>query len=78
MEFIPQQCAAASVGTANDLFGILFQTLLAAHCALSSADRWPKDYGPTALEKGKSNKLWKSEGVTMDQFFQQVLKNMIL
>jgi hypothetical protein len=52
MEFLPQQCAANSVGAANNLFGILVQTLMAAQCALSPADRWPKDYGPTALEKG--------------------------
>lgn len=52
MEFLSQQCAAQSVGTSNSLFGVLFQTLMAAQCALGSADRWPKDYGPTALEKG--------------------------
>jgi hypothetical protein len=52
MEFLPQQCAANSIGAANGLFGILVQTLMAAQCALSSSDRWPKDYGPTALEKG--------------------------
>lgn len=52
MEFLSQQCAAQSVGTANGLFGVLFQTLMAAQCALGSPDRWPKDYGPTALEKG--------------------------
>lgn len=52
MEFLSQQCAAQSVGTSNSLFGVLFQTLMAAQCALGSPDRWPKDYGPTALEKG--------------------------
>lgn len=71
MEFIPQQCAAASVGTANDLFAILFQTLLAAHCSLSPADRWPKDYGPTALEKGKFEELSKPAGVTINQSFNR-------
>lgn len=39
---------------ANGLFGILVQSLMAAHCALSPPDRWPKDYGPTAVENG----LW--------------------
>lgn len=52
MEFLPQQCAAQSVGAANSLFGILVQTLMAAHCALSPPEWWPKDYGPTAIEKG--------------------------
>lgn len=56
MDFIPQQCAANSVGAANNLFGILLNTLVAAHCALSPADRWPKDYGPTALQyEGKGS-----------------------
>lgn len=52
MEFLPEACAASSVGAANGLFGILVSTLMAAHCALSPPDRWPKDYGPTAIEKG--------------------------
>lgn len=54
MEFLSEQCAAQSVGAANGLFGILFQTLMAAHCALAKPDRWPKDFGPTAIEKGVS------------------------
>lgn len=53
MDLLPQQCAANSVGAANGLFGLLVQTLMAAHCALAPSDRWPSDYGPTALEKGK-------------------------
>jgi len=50
--FLPQQCAANSVGAANTLFGLLMQTLIAAQCSLSPAERWPKDYGKTALEEG--------------------------
>jgi hypothetical protein len=53
MEFLPQQCSSGSVGPANGLFGILIQTLIAAQCGLSPADRWPKDFGPSAVEKGK-------------------------
>ncbi|XP_070501062.1 glucose dehydrogenase [FAD, quinone] isoform X1 [Chironomus tepperi] len=52
MEYIPQTCAATSIGTANSLFGLLFQTLLTAHCAISPADKWPKDYAQTALKDG--------------------------
>lgn len=52
MEFLPETCAAQSVGAANGLFGLLFQTLLAAHCAISPPEKWPKDYGPTALKDG--------------------------
>ncbi|XP_035890889.1 glucose dehydrogenase [FAD, quinone] isoform X1 [Anopheles stephensi] len=46
------QCAAQSVGPANQLFGLLVQTILAAQCAISPPDMWPKDYGPTALARG--------------------------
>ncbi|XP_049281057.1 glucose dehydrogenase [FAD, quinone]-like isoform X4 [Anopheles funestus] len=46
------QCAAQSVGPANQLFGLLVQTILAAQCAISPPDMWPKDYGPTALAQG--------------------------
>uniref|UniRef100_A0A1Y9H2C5 Glucose-methanol-choline oxidoreductase N-terminal domain-containing protein n=1 Tax=Anopheles dirus TaxID=7168 RepID=A0A1Y9H2C5_9DIPT len=46
------QCAAQSVGPANQLFGLLVQTILAAQCSISPPDMWPKDYGPTALAHG--------------------------
>lgn len=52
MEYIPQTCAATSIGTANSLFGLLFQTLLTAHCAISPADKWPKDYAQKAINDG--------------------------
>ncbi|XP_055644500.1 glucose dehydrogenase [FAD, quinone] isoform X3 [Toxorhynchites rutilus septentrionalis] len=46
------QCAAQSLGPANQLFAMLIQTIMAAQCSISSPDMWPKDYGPTALEQG--------------------------
>lgn len=49
---IPSNCASQSVGTANQLFITLFQTLLTAHCSLSPANMWPKDYGPFVLKHG--------------------------
>jgi hypothetical protein len=52
MEYIPGACAATSIGSANNLFGLLFQTLLTAHCAISPPEKWPKDYGPSALKDG--------------------------
>lgn len=52
MDFLPETCAAQSVGATNGLFGLLVQTLMAAQCALTPPDRYPKDYGPTAFEKG--------------------------
>jgi hypothetical protein len=52
MDIIPPTCAATSVGAANGLFTLLFQTLLTAHCSISPPDKWPKDYGPTAIKDG--------------------------
>jgi choline dehydrogenase len=52
MDVLAPTCAAQSVGVANNLFGLLLQTLIAAQCAISPPEKWPKDYGPTALEKG--------------------------
>ncbi|XP_058062967.1 alcohol dehydrogenase [acceptor]-like isoform X2 [Anopheles bellator] len=46
------QCAAQSVGPANQLFALLVQTILAAQCTISPPDMWPKDYGPTAMARG--------------------------
>lgn len=53
MDVLNPECAAQSVGPANQLFGLLIQTILAAQCAISPKDMWPKDYGPTAIEQGK-------------------------
>lgn len=52
MDILNPECAAQSVGPANQLFGLLIQTILAAQCAISPKDMWPKDYGPTAIEQG--------------------------
>ncbi|XP_031636377.1 glucose dehydrogenase [FAD, quinone]-like isoform X4 [Contarinia nasturtii] len=52
MDVLNPSCAAQSVGPANQLFGLLVQTILAAQCAISPKDMWPKDYGPTAVEQG--------------------------
>lgn len=51
-EALLSPCLAHSHGTSNQLFGILLQTILATQCAISPPEKWPKDYGPTALEKG--------------------------
>lgn len=52
MDLLTPECAVHSVGPANQLFGLLIQTILAAQCAMSPKDMWPKDYGPTAVEQG--------------------------
>lgn len=49
---IPPQCAAQSVGTANQMFTNLIQTILAFQCSLSPPEMWPEDYGKTAMEEG--------------------------
>lgn len=46
------QCAATSVGTANQLFVSLIQTVLAAQCSISPPEMWPKNYGKIARKKG--------------------------
>lgn len=56
MEFnIAPECAAQSVGPANQLFGLLIQTLLAAQCNISPSNKWPEDYGEELLKKGYSS-----------------------
>lgn len=50
--FLAPQCAAQSVGPANQLFISLIQTLLAAQCSISPPEMWPRDYGEIALKNG--------------------------
>lgn len=45
-------CTAQSFGPVNQLFGLLLQTLVKNQCAISPPEMWPKDFGPTAMEKG--------------------------
>lgn len=45
MDSFATQCAAQSIGPANQLFGLLIQTILAAQCAISPPTLWPEDYG---------------------------------
>lgn len=52
METLLGQCAANSISASNSAFTLLIQTLIAAQCAISPPDKWPKDYGPHALENG--------------------------
>lgn len=49
---ISTQCAAQSVGAANQLFMSLIQTFLTAQCNIPSPDFWPRDYGEVALKQG--------------------------
>lgn len=52
MDGVAAQCSAQSVGPANQLFGLLIQTLLAAQCSLSSPQLWPQDYGEQFSDDG--------------------------
>lgn len=53
--FVSSQCAAQSLGPANELFGALVQTILTVQCAISAPELWPKDYGPTATQNGETS-----------------------
>lgn len=44
------QCASQSAGPANQLFGLLIKTILAAQCSISAPDLWPEDYGEKFIE----------------------------
>lgn len=50
--FLLPQCAARSVGPANQLFIQLIQTLVAAHCSIPQPNIWPEDYGSIAKKHG--------------------------
>ncbi|XP_055911316.1 glucose dehydrogenase [FAD, quinone]-like [Eupeodes corollae] len=52
MTDFPGQCVQQSLGIGNTLVSTLLHTLLAAQCSLSPPELWPKDYGPTYIEKG--------------------------
>lgn len=44
-------CSAQSVGSANQLFATLIQTLLATQCSISPQAMWPDDYGVSGSEQ---------------------------
>lgn len=52
MNSFSPQCEVQSVGTANQLFATLIQTILAVQCSISPPEMWPKDYGETAIPNG--------------------------
>lgn len=44
----------------NPIFDILIKTLLEKQCEISPPEKWPKDYGPTAIEKGLKSQIKKN------------------
>lgn len=52
LDYGATQCAAQSIGPANQLFALLIQTIIAAKCAISPPELWPQDYAARALEHG--------------------------
>lgn len=50
MTYVTTQCASQSIGTANELFAALVQTILVAQCNVSASNQWPKDYADHILE----------------------------
>lgn len=55
MPYVSNQCAAQSLGPANELFGALVQTILSVQCAISPPELWPKDFGPSAMQNGETS-----------------------
>lgn len=51
MDFMNPPCETNNTGAISGLIGLLLQTLSAAQCA--KFPKWPKDYGPEALNQGK-------------------------
>lgn len=54
MDAIASPCQAQSLGTSNQIFGLLLQTLLATQCSISPPAMWPNDYLSEALQNGKT------------------------
>ncbi|GAB0089547.1 hypothetical protein DMENIID0001_041120 [Sergentomyia squamirostris] len=52
MDSFTSPCANCSVGTTNQLIGLLFQAVLSAQCNISPSELWPQDYGPRVLKRG--------------------------
>lgn len=52
MNYIPVQCAARSLGPANQLINVLIQTILSSYCTISDPG-WPKDQGESVVDKSK-------------------------
>ncbi|GAB0093754.1 hypothetical protein DMENIID0001_089290 [Sergentomyia squamirostris] len=52
MDQFASPCANCSVGTVNQLIGLLFQAVFTAQCNLSPPELWPADYGPRVLHRG--------------------------
>lgn len=49
---ISPDCAAQSIGPANQLFLALIQTILFAQCSLSPSEKWPRDCGEEQAYEG--------------------------
>lgn len=63
------KCAARSVGTANTAFMQLIQTILAAHCSLSSPCIWPKDHEP--IRKNVFSSVFTFDFIISTKFFKK-------
>lgn len=69
MPSIPGECAATSLGTANELLLTMFKLLIYAQCKISPPEMWPRDYGEVALEKGRTLIFFKSFFFRSNEFF---------
>lgn len=64
----------------NPIFDILIKTLLEKQCEISPPEKWPKDYGPTAIEKGLKSPIKKLSKILnfIFIFIKQVWRYMTL
>lgn len=54
MNFIPAECAARSLGPANQMVNLLIQTVLSSYCTLSDPG-FPSDCGITVANESEFN-----------------------
>lgn len=52
MESLIRECALQSAGFTNIYFNLLLQTIIQAQCNLSPPEKWPNDFGPSAIKNG--------------------------
>lgn len=60
---IPAECAATSVGSANELLITLFKILIYAQCQVSKPEMWPQDRGEVALTEGMRSNLFNIQKI---------------
>lgn len=50
VDYVPAECAARSLGPANQMVNLLIQTVLSSYCMISDPG-WPNDCGNIKADK---------------------------